>query len=425
MPSGVTEPTLSPGIAPAPGRSYPGQGFSLLQFLFSLLTVLVCGGIGLLLVLMGLSDGLPSGLSTLTMAGAAVWLGVLLIPSVISSFLRLTGNPIRSDFLSERGLRLAGLAIFLFPVALFLGNWTLHQEGSAGLAFPLLHILATSLPVAWIIYLAVRGLPLASPQRAWGVFGTGLVLGPAIALTLETIVLIAAFSVVIIVILSQPGLMEEFSSLFSLLEAAPQTPPEPQVILEILGPYLTQPFVIVGTLVFASLLVPLIEEAFKPIGVWLLMGHRISPAAGFAAGALSGAGFALFENLLLTASTDTWTILQVARIGTSAVHILATALVGYALTTAWQQRRYGQLIWVYLGAVVLHGAWNAFSMIMTFGDIHRSLAVSNEPAWLANLAEMAPYAMGALALGSLSALIIINAHLRRDQDATSTITSSQ
>jgi hypothetical protein len=257
------------------------------------------------------------------------------------------------------------------------------------------------------------------------VFGAGLVLGPAIALTLETIALIAALILVIIVILSQPGLMEEFKALSNLLQAAPITTPDPQAILEVLGPYLSQPIVIAGVLAFASLLVPLIEEAFKPIGVWLLLGRRITPAAGFAAGALSGAGFALFENLLLTANNEAWTTLQVARIGTSAVHILATALVGYALAVAWQQRRIGQLIGIYLGAVLLHGAWNAFSMIMTFGDIQRTLAASIEPTWLASLANIAPYVMGALAISSLLALVWINTRLQRDQAAVPAAVTSQ
>jgi len=190
-----------------------------------------------------------------------------------------------------------------------------------------------------------------------------------------------------------------------MLESAPQSPPDPQALLEGLGPFLSQPFLIGGILVFASLVVPIIEEAVKPIGVWLLLGRRITPAAGFAAGALSGAGFALFENLLLASGTDGWATLQVARLGTSIVHILATGLVGFALASAWQKKRFGQLLGVYTGAVLLHGTWNAFSMFMTFGEIQRSLATPpNETAWLISLAELAPFVMGGLALASLAIL---------------------
>ena len=414
----ATEPEHSPLPAnPSPARPRQVDGYSLLQFLLSLLTVLVSGGLALVFIIMGLREGLPAGLITLTIAAASGWLGFLLLPSMVFSFLRLIGSPVQADFLSQRGLRLAGLAVFLFPFALYLGNWALNQDSNASLAFPIFHVIATSLPVAWVIYLAVRGLPVGSPQRAWGVFGSGLIVGPAIALTIESIVMIAALIITAIVIFSQPGLADELTALVQMFESAPQTPPDQQAILEILGPFLSQPIVIVGVLVFASLIVPLIEEAVKPIGVWLLAGRRITPATGFAAGALSGAGFALFENLLLASGTEGWATLQVARLGTSAVHILATGLVGFALASTWQKRHYGRLLGVYFGAVLLHGTWNAFSMLMTFGEIQSSLAATpNKATWLTNLAEWAPYVMGGLALASLGALIWFNVRLRREKD---------
>lgn len=406
---------------PPPARPRQVNAYSVLQFLLSLLAVLVSGGVALMFIIMGLREGLPSGLVTLTVAAAAGWLGFLLFPSVAFSFMRLIGSPVQADFLSQRGLRLAGLAIFLFPFALYLGNWALNQINTAGLAFPIIHVIATSLAVAWIISLAVRGLPVGSPQRAWGVFGSGLFIGPTIALTLESIAMIAALILGAVLIFSQSGLADEMTALVQLFESAPQTPPDPQAILEVLEPFLSHPIVIGGVLVFASIIVPLIEEAIKPVGVWLLAGRKLTPAAGFAAGALSGAGFALFENLLLASGTEGWATLQVARLGTSTVHVLATGWVGFALASAWQKHQYGQLVRVFLGAVLLHGTWNAFSMLMTFGEIQRSLATtSGETTWLTSLADLAPYAMGGLALASLATLIWFNLHLRREKDTTIT-----
>jgi len=40
-------------------------------------------------------------------------------------------------------------------------------------------------------------------------------------------------------------------------------------------------------LVLAALVIPLIEEAFKTLGVWLLSGQNITPAEGFVANFLS------------------------------------------------------------------------------------------------------------------------------------------
>ena len=408
-----------PPTDPKPASASHGQVLSVLHFVSSLLVILGCGGVGLLFIFMGLNDGLPTGLAALTLAGAAIWLGVLLLPSAGLAFLRLIGTPVRSDFLSQRGLRLAGLAIFLFPVILFLGNWAAQQEGFASLAFPIFHVIATSLPVGWIIYLAVRGLGIGSPQRTWGIFNAGLVLGPAIILALETIVMIAALFLIGVFILSQPELVDELSALTRLFEGYPNTLPNPEAILAIVGPYLTQPATMIGTLIFTSLLVPLIEEAFKPIGVWFLLSRRISPAMGFAAGALSGAGFALFENLLLSANIDSWATLQVARMGTAIVHTLATGLMGYALARAWQRRKIGQLLGTYLGVVLLHGTWNAFSMLMTFGELQRSLELIDQTGWVIRLGDLAPYGMVAMALGSLLALIGFNTRMRASPEALS------
>ncbi len=407
------------------GRASLGLGGSIFQLLSSSLAILGCTGVGFLLMITGFSEGLPTGLAALAIAGSAIWLGVLLLPSAILAMLRLIGVPVRADFLSQRGLRLAGIAIFLFPLTLFLGNWAAQQDGFASLAFPIIHVLATTLPVAWVIYLAVRNLELGSPQRAWGVFGAGLVLGPAIILTLETIVMMFVLILIGIVVLSQPELAKQLTTLTHLFESDPNNLPDPDAVLTILGPYLTQPITILGALAFTSLLVPLIEEAFKPIGVWFLLRRQITPAAGFTAGVLSGAGFALFENLLLSANVEGWTTLQVARLGTAVVHILATGLMGYALVSAWQQRKIARLFMFYLGVVLLHGAWNTLSVLMTFGDIHRSLGMSAETSRLIRLGELAPYGMIAMAMGSLIVLIWLNARLRSDQIDSSTTLLNQ
>ena len=419
----TVEPSHNPLPAPhTPPVTRLGLAYTIIQFLSSLLAVLVCGAIGLVLFVLSVGEGLHSGLPILVLAGTAFWVGFLVLPSLVFSFLRLTNRPVLEDYLSRRGLRLAGLLIILFPLAMFLGNWALQQDGIASLAFPAFHILATSLPVIWLIYLAVRGLPVGSPQRSWGVFSSGLLLGPMLILMLEMLALLGVFVLVVVVVVSQPQLMDELSSIARSLENVPQNPPSAEALLELFGPYLTQPVVIWGTLAFAALLVPLIEETLKPIGVWLLAGRRISPSAGFAAGALSGAGYALFENLLLTANSETWATVQIARIGTSIIHILTTALVGYALAIAWQRRRYGQLIGVYLGAVLLHGAWNAMSLLMTFGAIEQSL---DEATRWSSLSNMAPYAMVVLAIFSLALLIWLNSSLRSGQAGKPTTPTGQ
>ena len=95
----------------------PGMIYTLIQFLSSLLAVLVSGAIGLVLFLFSMGEGLPSGLQILVLAGTAIWVGFLVLPSLVFSFLRLSNRPVREDFLSGRGLRLAARPARRAPAA--------------------------------------------------------------------------------------------------------------------------------------------------------------------------------------------------------------------------------------------------------------------------------------------------------------------
>ena len=106
---------------------------------------------------------------------------------------------------------------------------------------------------------------------------------------------------------------------------------------------MASPAVVASVFVYIAVLVPLIEEILKPIGVWLLAGRKLTPVDGFMAGVLSGAGYALFENLFLSSSGEQWMSVVLARVGTGAVHMFTTSLVGWGLASAWGQGRYLRL----------------------------------------------------------------------------------
>jgi hypothetical protein len=159
---------------------------------------------------------------------------------------------------------------------------------------------------------------------------------------------------------SQPQLAQDILSLSQRLSTAPM---EPQAMQEILLPYLSQPAVIFSITSFVAVLIPLLEELVKPVGLWLLAGRAMSPTLGFSAGALSGAAFALVESLGFTSSAEDWAVLAFMRIGTGFVHIAASALVGWGLGAAWSQKRYLHLGLAYLSAVALHGSWNGLSVL--------------------------------------------------------------
>jgi hypothetical protein len=161
--------------------------------------------------------------------------------------------------------------------------------------------------------------------------------------------------------------------------------------------------------------VPLVEEAVKPIGVWLLLKRSLSPAEGFAAGALSGAGFAIFESLAASSTGEGWLILVSGRIGTAAVHILTTALMGWALVLARSQKRYLRLVGTYLGVVLIHGAWNALTMFAAINGIQNELDLGVSEI-LPQISPFTPYILAVMALLIFAALLWVNRHLRRSQD---------
>ena len=161
------------------------------------------------------------------------------------------------------------------------------------------------------------------------------------------------------------------------------------------------------------MIVPLIEEAIKPVGVWLLAGRQLEPAAGFAAGLLSGAGYAVIESLLLTTSGQEWAYLVFARIGTGAVHILTGGLVGWALVQAWNEGSYIRLGAIYLLAVLIHGTWNGLTMVMAFDSLSPAHTASSNLELLNTISQAAPYLLGGIALLSFVGLILANRTLAR------------
>jgi len=388
--------------------------YSALQLALSLLAIFFLWSAAFLLVLLGLSSLLFSAsggmdaVSALMLAGVTAFGGLLLLPSAWYALMRLMGREYHGSRLTLRWFR-PSLLILAFPLLLIIGYGAVQAPAITWLVLPPVHVLAVSLPVLWVVYLGVRNLPLGSPQRRWGVFGSGLALGPTLTLVAEGMVGLALIILAAIVLASQPGLIDELSS---LAEGLSDLDIAPEQAFETLSPYILRPGVILSIFLFTSLIVPMLEEAIKPVGVWLLAGRKMTPAAGFAAGVLSGAGFALFESLVMINGADMWVTLVVARIGTAFVHILTSGLTGWALALAWGRRRYLRLILTYLGAVLIHGLWNSIS-IMTSFSVLGAIEGLEVPTMLTTLGNLAPVGLSILAGCALAALLWINHKLAR------------
>jgi hypothetical protein len=390
---------------------------SVLQLGFSLLGISTLWGLSFVIVVAGIVQLLTpnekpaSRVPFLLLAATGIVIGLILVPSAVYALMRLLGRQPTRLLPVPQWLR-PTLLIFILPLVL-LGGWWVSQQGALGdLALPIFHILAIGIPVLWLSYLAVRELPLGSPQRAWGALGSGSVLAPFLIMLVELGVLLGGALVISVWISGSPDVLGEMTNLAQRLEQAQQVGSSPEIMVDVLAPYLSDERVIFAAFAFGAVIVPLIEEALKPLGVWFLAGSRLTPAEGFAAGALCGAGYALLESLLLSSNGGTeWVSLAFARIGTGVIHILTSGLTGWALASAWAEGRYLRLGAAYLGAVLIHGLWNGLTILMVVAGLSQALGQPVDLP-LAQMGEWAPYGLVALAVLGLAALMWANWRLR-------------
>jgi hypothetical protein len=397
-----------------PGPSEPRRDYlSIAQLTVSglglVLSLVAAAGLALfgLIQLTGSSTDRTNITGLFSMAWISLLAAVLTVPSILYSIQRLGG---RAPALPRaNSFRLASTLMLIWPLALFLGNVVSNQPRIAWLLLPPLTLLVVGLPTWWLFELVRRKLPSGSRQRGWGLNNFSIFITTPLLMIIEVLVLVALLVLFAFWASTQPQIM---NILQGLVERLSRVQPTPDAILEIAGPYLQNPLVILGGLAIIAGLVPMIEELFKPLAMWALVGHRLTPAEGFVAGGLCGASFALIESFfyLSNPTGGGWAFLAIARAGTELLHITASALVGWGLASAWHDRAYLKLAGTYLLAVLLHGSWNAFSVLTGL-----AAAINNPSANLRpfiDLGKFAPLGLGLLVLLLFALLLTINRHLQ-------------
>ncbi|MHB0989019.1 MAG: PrsW family glutamic-type intramembrane protease [Bellilinea sp.] len=373
-------------------------------------------GAGLLVVAGSISllKATIPGLQSVTLFNLAwvmLLVGLLCIPAVVYSLLSIRGknfisrpNP-KTFLFASAGLLVWGLLVLLFkPV---------ETSQLAWLLLPPLVLLVTVLPLWWYIETGRRGLTLSSPAQSWGMIGFSLVFTLPVILTLELLVLGLVLVFGGIYLSSSP----DFAGQLAILQQMVSDPNfDPQILMDMFSGLLQRPGVILALLAVVSGVVPLLEEMFKPLAVWLLAGDKLTPAQGFLAGMLSGASFALWENLTaLSASGDgSGTLILVARVGTGLLHIVTAGMVSWGMASFWQSRRYlGRMVGAYVLAVMLHGLWNASGVLTGIGPLLQ-IPVDTSPITQA-VESGAVVVLIALVFVNLGLLLFFNARLRRAQ----------
>jgi hypothetical protein len=162
----IEKPSELPENKTASATHWP----NILQFVFSLLGILLAGSIAGMMLITGIIQlfaGFPMEATViLTYAATGLFVGALLLPPAILSLSRITGREIEWGPWQtiQRVLRPKRL-ILLLPVIILIGHWANHQESLSWFILPPIHIMAVSLPILWLVWLGIRQLEPFSSLR--------------------------------------------------------------------------------------------------------------------------------------------------------------------------------------------------------------------------------------------------------------------
>ncbi|HEX9839930.1 MAG TPA: PrsW family glutamic-type intramembrane protease [Anaerolineales bacterium] len=383
---------------------------SLLSSILFFLSALFLSGIGLLMgstALLSFFSGEAVEVEQTIIFIAFGFEGMLLFIAAFFSFQKTLGKPSADQ---DASFSISFWPIIVLTIIAFVSILVGYQISGINtvnwLILPILTIPAVVLPLCVLMALGTQKLPFGTRWQSWSVLGLGMTLVPLILFVLEVAVLIIVFFIVIAYVMTQPDLVAELQRLSQQIMFLDL---QSEAALDLLSPFVAKPGVIITVLAYIAILVPALEEIFKPLGVWLLAGKLESPAQGFALGALSGAGYALIETIGVSNQTVEWASLLFSRIGTGLLHITTSALMGAAIVLAWRERRYLRLIGTYFIVVLLHGLWNTFAMLFTFSGLAELIGQSG---FLSTLQPVMIITMSILAIGLFAILVIFNRKMR-------------
>lgn len=295
--------------------------------------------------------------SLLMLAGLLTAVGLLNMPSIVFSWRSLKNKPPASPS-HANPFRLASLALISLPVWL-VGGQLLTQTSLEASLLPIFNVLALLIPIWWLVEFSRRRLPSGGPQRNWGLISASVGLTPVIIILVETFIAILVVIGVLAWLAREPGWMAKFNQLFIQFS---QSEFDRDFLTALLKNLMGNPLVIMTVFVMLGFLMPLIEELLKPLALWTLRKRMVTPAEGFSAGLICGAGFAFIESAGMIAQMGggtEWSQTVVLRITTSLLHMTTSALAGWGLASAWIQKKHERAVLAILAATGLHGLWNS------------------------------------------------------------------
>ena len=335
-------------------------------------------------------------------------LALLAVPSFYYAIRRIRGHYSAELFIDKKQLFFAAIALALWAGLLFAGQNAAQWKLPSALIAPL-DILVIVIPILILLTLGVYRLKFGGNQRAWGLVNITVFASTQIILFLEFLVVALAIGLAFLWLYKQPQFAPFFTGLLSQGNVTEQSL---TAFLSQLTPLLSDPGLYLIILLIFCLFIPLIEELFKPLGVWFLAGKQPTPAQGFTAGLFCGAAFGMFESFSMISITSgsAWLYTAVARIGTGLLHTLTAGISGWALATTWRDRKYLRMTLVYTGVVLLHGCWNLFALLLGLSG----MAVPINSAFLSGLMSASPWVLCSLAALMAAVLLMMNLWLHKN-----------
>ena len=256
-----------------------------------------------------------------------------------------------------------------FPLVLLAG-YLLANTPLAGALLAPLGLLALGLPSAAAYATLARGLKAESAQRGWGVLSFGYGPGLLTTILIEMLFILAGVVALAVVISLSPQALEQLMALAQSVSDPASL--DMNALLRQAEDWLRMPAVQALALLFVGLLMPLVEEVFKLLAVWGVLRKGLTARAGFLLGMLSGVVFGFVESGVAISQFFTpadWAAGTGLRAATAILHLMLSALAGYGLGAAVEQKSAKPFLKMLLFSVGLHGAWNAAAVLQAFSEL--------------------------------------------------------
>ena len=299
--------------------------------------------------------------------------------SVVTTIQKITGHA-KNLKLTEDKTMIWSIAelLLIFGLAALAG---LASPEIKAVAWAVLAVPGIAIPVFWLLRIGASTNGVRNPKRSSGILTFSIGISTPFIVLVEVLVIIILMIVFVTIMFDKPEFMDLFSSIRNNPELLQNDPAS--LFSEFEGIF-DLPNLMGWLLLVVAGIMPLVEELFKTLGVWLLKVRNPDPAESFRVGLLCGGGFALFEGLLSVSSIQQseiayvdWAGLILGRFGGSLLHILAGGIIGLAIGKFRQNRKFGLLLLSYLAAWLLHAAWNTLAL---FGGINPLITESQVQA---------------------------------------------